>query len=263
MKRVLLIHWNVAEAAERAGRIERSGYAVTVDRPQGLTFLKALASDPPDAIVIDLSRLPSQGRDIGLALRQRKGTRGIPLLFAEGEPAKVAGVRAHLPDAIYTSWPRIRAGLKQAIARPPAEPVVPRTVLDGYSGRPLVQKLGIRPGEVVALRSPPHGFEKRLSVLPEGARLARGGRGACDVLIAFFHRKTDLERRIRAIATREDLRGVWIAWPKKSSGVQADLGEADVRGLGLATGLVDYKVCAIDATYSGLLFTRRKERPRS
>jgi hypothetical protein len=261
MRRVLLIHWNAAEAQERADRLASAGYSVTAQAPKGLTFLKALAADPPAAVVIDLSRLPSQGRDVGLAIRQRKSTRGIALVFVGGDPVKAANVREHLPDAAYTSWPRIRAGLERALSHPPAEPIAPRTVLDGYSGRPLVQKLGIRPGEVVVLRSSPDGFEKRLALLPAGARIARGARGArgaCDVLIAFYHRRADLERQIGPLAARDDLRCVWIAWPKKASGVTTDLREQDVREIGLSAGLVDYKICAIDGTYSGLLFTRRK-----
>ena len=100
---IRLVHWNAAEAAERAARLAHGGLRVD-HAPLDPAGLKALRADPPDAVVIDLSRLPSHGRDLGAALRQSKATRGIPLVFVGDDPAKVARVRELLPDAIYTDW---------------------------------------------------------------------------------------------------------------------------------------------------------------
>ena len=92
MPHIRLIHWNAAEAAERAARLAND--EVRVDyAPLEPSGLRALRAEPPDAVVIDLSRLPSYGRDLGAALRQTKATREIPLLFVDGDPAKVARVR--------------------------------------------------------------------------------------------------------------------------------------------------------------------------
>lgn len=78
------------------------------------------------------------------------------------------------------------------------------------------------------------------------------------MIICFIRSLEELRRRIGQMAARDDFRSLWIAWPKKASGVSADLSQQTVREAGLAAGLVDYKICAIGATWSGLLFTRRK-----
>ncbi|CAN0390887.1 unnamed protein product [Phaeothamnion confervicola] len=128
----------------------------------------------------------------------------------------------------------------------------------GYSRTPLPRKLGIRPGARVALIGAPADIHATLGELPEGVRLlSRLGR-ELDVIVLFVDRLTDLRRRLPAAqaAMRADA-GLWIAWPKRSSGVSTDLTDALVREEGLATGLVDNKVCAIDATWSGLRFVVR------
>ena len=83
------------------------------------------------------------------------------------------------------------------------------------------------------------------------------------MVVAFFVHREELERRLPALrAALAPAGGLWIAWPKRASGLQADLGERDVRELGLAAGLVDNKVCAIDAAWSGLrLVYRLRDRP--
>ena len=143
---IRLIHWNAAEAVERAERLRALGYSVDDAAPNPPNLIKELAQRPPAALVIDLSRLPSQGRDVGVLLRQRKATRSVPLVFVGGEPEKVAGIRALLPDAIYTEWEAIATALPEAIAHPPQNPIALASAFDGYAGKPLVVKLGIRPG---------------------------------------------------------------------------------------------------------------------
>lgn len=128
----------------------------------------------------------------------------------------------------------------------------------GYSGTPLPRKLGIRPGARVVLIDAPAGARALLEPLPDGARvLSRLGRDV-DVILLFADRLAALRRRLPAAqrALRSD-GGLWIAWPKRSSGVASDLGDAVVREVGLATGLVDNKVCAIDETWSALRFVVR------
>ena len=127
----------------------------------------------------------------------------------------------------------------------------------GYSGTPLPRKLGIREGSRVALVRAPDGFDDTLD-LPEGARLLGHARAPIDVLLWFVTRRSELERRVAHYASvLEDDGGLWIAWPKRASGVCTDLGESLVRAAGLEAGLVDNKVCAIDDTWSGLRFVRR------
>ncbi len=126
------------------------------------------------------------------------------------------------------------------------------------SGTPLPRKLGIRSGATVALVDAPEGFESVLEGLPEGVTLRRALRGRFDVILAFFVDARRLEQRLPTLrGALTPGGGLWIAWPKRSSGVATELGEGDVRRLGLGAGLVDNKVCAIDAVWSGLRFVYR------
>jgi hypothetical protein len=131
----------------------------------------------------------------------------------------------------------------------------------GYSGTPLPKKLGIRPGDRVLLDGEPEGFEAdTLRPLPDGVLVhRRAGRTAYDVVLVFRESRRALERTLeRDIARTAPPAGrLWIAWPKKASGVVTDLSDNVVREVGLAAGVVDTKVCAIDATWSGLMFVRR------
>ena len=258
MARVRLIHWNEAEAAERGERLRTAGHEVEhgVPSPSGL---RQLFGDIPDAFVIDLGRMPSQGRDLAVLLRKREATRSVPIVFVGGEPEKVERTRQVIPDAVYTSWQAIEGDLGAAIAAPPASPVVPDSAFAGYSGTPLVKKLGIKPGTAVALVDAPDDFAATLGRLPDGASLDLAGPGGSDLVIWFTMSLKDLQDRVGAMAEALQPRAsLWIAWPKKASGVVTDVTQNDVRALGLATGLVDYKICAIDKTWSGLLFTHRK-----
>jgi len=258
MLRLRLVHWNAEEAREQAAILADAGYEVSCEVPRGPEFLRELKNNPPGVVVIDLSRMPSQGRDLALLIRKNGATRRIPLVFVGGEESTVTRIRAILPDAVFTPWERVRSSLKRAIAHPPLEPRVPSSVFEGYSGTPLPKKLGIKRGSVVGLIDPPKGFTETLGLLPNGVKLRTGARGRCDLLICFIRSRAILEREISGIAARTDYASVWFAWPKKASGVATDLSEKVVRERGLAAGLVDYKICAIDATWSGLLFARRK-----
>ncbi len=219
-------------------------------------LLRGLREHPPAAVVIDLARIPSQGRDVAIALRLSRATRRVPLVFVDGDPDKVARTRELLPDATYTAWSGIRSSLKRAMAHPPANPIVPASSLAGYAGVPLIKKLGIKADSVVALVDAPVGFEKILGRLPEGVTLTRRARGTPDLTIWFVRSGNDLERRVERMVAFAGKGGLWIAWPKQASLMAGDLSQAVVRRAGLSAGLVDFKVCAIDADWAGLRFTR-------
>jgi hypothetical protein len=128
----------------------------------------------------------------------------------------------------------------------------------GYSGTPLVRKLGIKDGARLGLLDAPDGFDAALGELPEAVAVRRTARGPLDVLVAFFARRRELKRRLPVLRRALDPSGgLWIAWPKRASGVSTDITEDVVRELGLEAGLVDNKVCAIDATWSGLRLVYR------
>lgn len=145
----------------------------------------------------------------------------------------------------------------------------------GYSGTPLPRKLGIKPGMTVALVGAPPGFPEILGELPEGAKLRAGARGRPGLVIWFVNSAAELGWEIRRISGFAAGVPLWIAWRKKTAraaggthaakAVQAagtglaGPSENEVRDAGLAAGLVDYKVCAIDTTWSGLLFATRRD----
>lgn len=258
MRRVRLIHWKPEEAQVRMAQLEAAGYHAEFSPLPPQDLFRRLKSDPPEAIVIDLTRMPSHGREVAIALRRAKATRHVPIVFAEGDPEKVARIRALLPDAVYTPWNRIRSALKRAIAKPPAVPLSPPQMMERYAATPLVKKLGIKSGKAVALIDAPRSFEQTLGALPEGATLDDGLSARFDLAIWFVRSADDLRRGIGRMSARIGGSTLWVAWPKKTSGIATDLTQQLVRETGLQMGLVDYKICAIDATWSGLAFVRRK-----
>lgn len=258
MSWIKLVHWNAAEAAQRAKLLETAGYTVNYDPLAGLEFLKAWREAPPAAVVIDLSRLPSRGREIAMAIRHSKTTRLIPLVFVEGDPQKVRRIQELLPDAVYSDWDSIPGSLKEAIAHPPPNPTAPKSLFDAYAGQTLPKKLGIRPGMAVLLVRAPQNFTQLLGGLPENVSINEGEALPGELILWFMRSSQELERDIKAISQRQDFRFVWIAWPKKVSGIQTDLNQQRVRETGLQSGLVDFKICSIDQTWSGLCFTHRK-----
>ena len=130
--------------------------------------------------------------------------------------------------------------------------------MSGYSGTPLPKKLGIKPGHRVLVLGAPEGF----ALAVEDVSVGTTARGRADVIVSFHDRRADLAVRMPKLrALMEPAAGLWIAWPKRSSGVATDLTEDVVRELALANVLVDNKVCAIDETWSGLrLVIRLRDR---
>jgi hypothetical protein len=127
----------------------------------------------------------------------------------------------------------------------------------GYSGTLLARKLGVRPGDRLALLGTPGGFA--IDDLPPDVEVRHRARPACDLIVSFHTRHAELARRfptlMRALLADG---GLWVAWPKRASGVNTDITEDIVREVALPTGMVDNKVCAIDDTWSGLRLVLRK-----
>jgi hypothetical protein len=127
----------------------------------------------------------------------------------------------------------------------------------GYSGTPLARKLGVKPGSRVLVVAAPPEFE--VDEVPSDAVVhTRAGTKSYDVVLAFCPDRRRLVQRFAALVPRITTAGsLWIAWPKRASGVATDLDENVVRDVGLGNGLVDVKVAAVDETWSGLKFVRR------
>jgi len=259
MHRVRVIHWKPKEAQGRLEPLREAGYQVEFD-PMTNDVLRTIKSEPPDAVVIDLSRMPSQGRDMAIYLRKYKATRHVPIVFVEGLPEKVERVQQNLPDAIYTTWSEVGITLEAAISNPPEQPLVPDSLFSGYSGTPLPEKLGVKPDSILALLDAPQGFEGTLGELPGTVAVQRHLDQRPDVTLWFLTTKGDLDSGIERVGAIAGEGRLWIIWPKKSSGVKSDLTQLVVRKVGLDSGLVDFKIAAIDETWSGLCFTKRKQK---
>ena len=260
MAKVTLIHWSAAEGRKGASTLRKAGHQVKLeaDAREGPAILRRLRDDPPAAVVIDLTHLPMQGRDAGVAVRTSKRTRQIPLIFVGGEIAKVERVRQLLPDAVYAPWPAVGAALKGALEKPPADPVVPSSNLAGYSGTPLPKKLGIKADFSVALLEEPEQFAELIVELPPGVRFTRRLLPETRLAVWFVRSHAELTSRVGAVAASLGQARLWICWPKRTSALASDVNEQAVRGAGLGADLVDYKVAAIDADWSGLLFASRR-----
>jgi hypothetical protein len=128
----------------------------------------------------------------------------------------------------------------------------------GYSGTPLATKLGIKDGSSLALIGSPLGI---ITALPSGVAVTHRAGGHADVVVAFFTRRAKLEARVEGLGKMIfPAGGLWVAWPKRTSGVDTDLDDNVIRDVVLASGMVDNKVCAIDTTWSGLRMVWRRER---
>jgi alkylation response protein AidB-like acyl-CoA dehydrogenase len=129
----------------------------------------------------------------------------------------------------------------------------------GYSGTPLVKKLGFKEGFRAALVNPPKGFQSELDPLPADVKLQAGPLPKhLDLVLLFVESQQTLKKEFPKLARKLADNGMlWIAWPKKSSGVPTDLSDNSVRCIGLNAGLVDVKVCAVNDVWSGLKFVYR------
>jgi CheY-like chemotaxis protein len=255
MKTVRLIHWNEDEGLERQQQLEALGFSTGFDFGGMTPVMRAIRAHAPDAVVIDLTRMPSHGREVARTLRASKGTRHIPIVFVDGDKDKVAATQALLPDACYTTWGRIKTALPKAIANPPKAPVAPTDVM---SAKPVSAKLGVKAGMKVCVTGSPKGFVDGLKPLPAKVTFTARADSSGDLFLCFIRSARELESLVLMLRDAIDRQTLWLIWPKKASGVKSDLDGNVVRVTGLSAGWVDFKVCSVDETWSGLAFKRRR-----
>jgi CheY-like chemotaxis protein len=256
MKTVRLIHWDDDEGLERQRQLEALGFdALFAEGGDGVHQLRHIRSNPPDAVVIDLSKRPSHGREVAFALRSAKATRFIPLIFAGGEPEKVQKTRQLIPDAVYATWGRMKTALPKAVTNPPKNPVLPNHNV-AWS-KPTVAKLGVKAGFKVALLASPEGFAETLKPLPPKVAFTARPESSADLFMCFSRSTRELQAHLLALQAA-DRQTAWLIWPKTASGVKTDLDGNVVRNAGLAAGWVDFKICSVDDTWSALAFKRRR-----
>lgn len=184
-----------------------------------------------------------------------------------GRGSTAGGASTSMPElfaAIARTWTASPRDPRSLYLRGPAPSTVNPSTMAGYSGTPLAKKLGIKEGHVVVLFSAPDGFERTIDGLPARVRFARAGRGTADVVLLFTKSRADFEKRFeKAALAMTPSSGLWVAWPKKASGIATDMTERVVRDIALPTGMVDNKVCAIDDVWSALRLVHRLEnRPK-
>lgn len=257
--RVVLVHWHEAEVHERAERLRAAGFFVDVHWRQddGKSLTRSLMAEPPDAVIVDLARLPSHGREVARYVCERKALQAVKVVFVPGEAAKTARAQAEFPDAVFATWEQLPRALPRALAASPRTRVVAKD--KGYAATPLPQKLGLAADSRFAVRRPPDGFVAGLGALPAGVVTVGRLTGELDVVLLFCRQHAQLAKDFpAAVAQLADGGKLWVAWPKKAAGVATDLTEDTIRAFGLGHGVVDTKVCSIDAVWSGLRFSRRR-----
>ncbi len=259
MPLVRLVCWKQDLAHERARAIEEAGFRVDASPLNPGSLIGHLRANLPAAVLIDLDRLPSHGREVAVALRNSKTTRHIPIVFAGGLEEKVERIRKELPDAQFSGWNGIARALKKALRNAPSEPVQPPTHMERWAGSSLVKKLGFAPNMKAALLGAPDDFAENLAELPEAVELQTRLTSQTKLAIWFVRSRQELEAETELLSVRLPTgSSVWIVHPKQSGRCRVDFNQNDVRAAGLAAGLVDYKVCAVDADWSGLKFTHKK-----
>ena len=258
---VRLICWNDELAQQHAKEIAALGYRVDASSLHGSSaFVTHFRNLNPAVVVIDLDRLPSYGREIAIALRNSKTTRHFPIVFAGGAEEKVERLRSELPDAAFTSWKKIPSALKRAIASPPIAPVQPTPHMQRWNDAGLTRKLSIVAGMKAALiGDDADGMAEIIGELPEGALLSQRVSADTQLVLYVVHSLRELDAALdHSAAHLPKSASFWIIHQKTTATQRGDFNQNDVRELALSRGFVDYKVCSVNARWSGLKFARRK-----
>jgi hypothetical protein len=253
--KIRLIHWNASEAASYLTLLKDAGHTVEYNPEFSPRLMRDWKSAPPDAFVIDLSRLPSHGREIAIALRQAKATRAVPLVFCNGDEDKIAKTREILPDAVYCPLARLKSSLR-GLPKAMNSPVVPLAMMDRYAARTTAQKLGVKGGDKVCLLDAPRDVHACL----EPTEFVDSPTEA-SVTLLFATELQEMRSQLSELRSTAGQTKLWVCW-KKGKSAENGIGERLVRETGLSLGLVDYKICSINQVWSGLLFASKKANTR-
>lgn len=270
-KTLRLVCWKEADAKRHAAELRRAGYRIVAEpvaNPGGA--VRYFREVDPDAVVIDLDRLPSHGRELGMSLCASKSTCHLPLVFAGGLAAKVDPIRAAIPGATFVPWEDVPAAIERAMAQPPSPRLRSRELLKATGAGALERKLDIKAQThfaIVPLTGDASWLSEILTSIPYGSVPQR--RLDASTTLALFIVNTRRELIHAFTQARTSLprnASLWIVHPKQTSSLAGDFNQDDVREAGLSYGFVDYKVCAVDKDWSALKFARRgvtKAKPHS
>lgn len=241
--RVRLIHWKAAEAQAIIALLQQAGHTVDYEEKVDYRLAGQLRAHPPAVIAIHLGRLPSHGRAIGASLATQKGTREIPVLFFDGDPAKVPGAQHCQADELLQHLSRARPG----VAPEPAAPKPERTV---------AMKLGITEGLRIQVIDAPAAFPRLLGPLPPAVDFTEE---PAAFTIAFAHDPGEFQAALPSLRRAAQRGKLWIAWRKQSARNRGNgLNAPAIREFAARLGLVDWKVCSLDADWSAIAFAIKK-----
>jgi CheY-like chemotaxis protein len=257
MARIRLLHWKAAEAGKYLAALAAADHSVQYDQDVDSASLREWRAQPPQAFVVDLSRLPARGREIAIALRQSPATRCVPLIFCDGAPEKIEETRAFLPDAIYCEFSKLRGALRQALSAPPLEVAIPVAMMQRYAARTTAQKLGIEAASTVSVVDPPRDLLAVLGALPAGVEFTEDEHSPAAVVLCFVHDLPTLQARMSELRSRAPTAKLWFCW-RKGKSAAGGVSDTSIRATGISLGLVDYKVCSLNPVWSGMLFARRR-----
>jgi hypothetical protein len=256
-KRIRLVCWNEELAAERARALAKFDLDSSPFHISGM--VTRARKDPPALFLIDLDRLPSHGREVAVALRNSKALREIPIVFAGGAEEKVSKIQGELPDAVFTPWAKVAAAIAKALKSAPVLPARPVTHMQRSATSSLATKLGLEAGAKVLLIGAEEGFLDLLGDLPEDLEMQSHVTADTTLMLWFVRTQQDFVAAFEITGARMvQACSLWIIYPKKAGRYKVDFNGNDIRAAGIAAGLVDYKICAVDADWSGMKFARRK-----
>jgi hypothetical protein len=246
-------------AATHARMLEIAGFKVHAGPSPTKHISRHFCDLAPAVIVIDMDKLPSHGRAVGVVLRTTKMTRHFPLVFAGGVAEKTARARSEMPDACFTDWKNAAKAIKKFLLNPPLNPIEPPGYMDQFAGSSAIKKLGFKAGMKIAMIAEPDGFTEQLGEMPEGIEFVSRMDRQTQLALWFVRSRGELESEVGFMSARlPEGCSLWIVHPKQTSRIRSDFNQNDVRNAGLLAGLVDYKVCSVDADWSALKFTRKK-----
>ncbi len=256
---VRVVCWRPEKAAQRARAIQGAGFCVDASPLRTSGLVGKIRDAEPAAVVIDLDAAPSHGRAVAMVLRSSKSTRQIPIVFAGGVEEKVARLRAEMPECCFTTWEKAGSAIGSVIRTGAAAPVEAKSYMQQWSGTVLSKKLDLKPGMKVAMLGAPAGFFETLVDLPDGIEFTESIVGGVKLALWFVRSGAELEAETGFVCARlpKDA-SLWIVFPKQSGRLRSDFSKLDVQRAALAQGMVDYKICSVDADWSGMKFARKR-----
>jgi hypothetical protein len=253
-----LVHSNEIDGPKRVAELASAGYRVHYRQWSNREIVQAKA-ELPAAVLVDLSRTPSRGRDIAIAMRSHRVMLAVPFVVLGGSVETTAALREFLPDAIEAEWKRVAAVLRRAIGKPPSGARL-LSVFAAYEKSSLAKKLGIKAKSIVAMQGAPRGFRGTLGEIPPGAKLVTAtGEVPRDLTLWFVNSLDQLEGHIASMKQHAKSGALWVFWRKSPLANGSRMTLPVVRKTALDAGLMDFKVIRVDDNWAGMRFTLRRE----